>query len=506
MFPAIFRTLGITLLCFTLAITSSHARNRKIKIKNADSLVFSQKRGQDIRILYGNVQFEHEGGKMFCDSAYFYSKDNSFDAFSKVHINQNDSVDLYGDTLYFDGNTRLAKIRGKQVKLVDGATTLTTQFLDYDMKASIAYYYNGGHIVSSDNTLDSRTGRYLEKQNEFFFKDHVKLVNPDYTIDSDTLRYNTVSETAFFFGPTTIVSEENFIYCENGWYNTKTDISQFKRNAYLNNGPKYLYGDSLYYDRGKSYGEAFQNVIIKDTVQKATIYSNYGYYREKPEYILITDSVRMVQVIQEDSLFLHGDTIIGHMDSTETFRLMKIFHKVRFFKSDLQGKCDSMVFTMQDTTLEMHQKPVIWSDLYQVDGTQIDMHVKDSEIDRVYVTGEAFICSQQDSIRYNQVSGANMTTYIKDRNIYKLDVFKNGETIYFLYDETELVGINKAQCSDITVIIEEQAIKEIVFKKSPTGTMFPPYQLSKPDLYLQGFEWKAQLRPTDKWDIFNWRE
>lgn len=482
-------------------------QKRKIQIKNTDSLVFSESRGSDIRRLYGNVQFEHNGALMFCDSAYFYAKANLFDAFSNVHIKQGDSLNLYGDTLYFDGNTQLAKIRG-QVRLKDRSTTLTTRHLDYDMKEGVGVYYGGGHIVSGLNVLDSHIGKYFKKTSEFFFKDKVVLVNPDYDIKSDTLRYNTRTETAFFFGPTAITSKENFIYCENGWYNTKRDISQFRKNAYLNNGAKYLYGDSIYYDRKASYGKAFRNIIIKDTIQKTVITGNYAYYKEKPEYVLVTDSMRLVQVMQNDSLYIHGDSLTSFFDSTGQYRLIKVYHQVRIFKSDIQGKCDSLVYTFRDSTVEMHTRPVAWTGAHQVTGNQIDMHLLENELDKIYVKGSAFMVSQEDSIRYDQLKGDNMTAFIRDREMYRLDVLRNGEAIYFLYDDEtrERLGVNKSECQDITVLFKDSQVQEVIFRKNPSGTMYPPDELPIEELYLKDFKWMQDIRPINKSDIFRWRE
>lgn len=507
------RIVSIIILFCILAGTGASAqvigkkRKIQIQIKSTDSLVYSQNRGEDIRRLYGHVQFEQNGTLMSCDSAYFYAKANLFDAFSNVHIVRGDSLNLYGDTLYFDGNTQFAKIRGK-VMLRDRATTLTTRFLDYDMKNSVGFYHSGGHIVSSVNTLDSRIGKYFEKTSEFVFRDQVKLNNPDYVIQSDTLRYNTRTATAYFYGPTTIVSKENFIYCENGWYDTKRNISQFRKNSYLNNGPKYLYGDSIYYDRNKSVGKAFGNIRIKDTVQNTVIFGNYAYYREKPEYIEVTDSMMLVQVMQSDSLFIHGDSLTSYFDTSGTYRLIKVFNKVRIFKSDLQGKCDSLVYNFRDSTLEMHTRPVIWSAQHQISGNRIDLHVQHNQLDRVYIRGASFMVSQRDSIRYDQVKGTNMTGYIRDRELYRLDVTRNGETIYYLSDEVTLepLGVNKSECENITVLLKGSELQEIIFRKSPKGTMYPPEFLPREDLFFRDFKWQDNIRPRDKSDIFRWRE
>ena len=65
--------------------------------------------------LINHVIFTHSGAVMFCDSAYLYPN-NSLDAFNNVHINQGDTVNLYGKFLHYDGNTRIAEIRNNYSK------------------------------------------------------------------------------------------------------------------------------------------------------------------------------------------------------------------------------------------------------------------------------------------------------------------------------------------------------------------------------------------------------
>ena len=161
---------------------------------------------------------------MYCDSAYFYANNNSLDAFSRVHIVQGDTVDLYGEFLHYDGNTRIAQIRQK-VRLIGKNTKLITQALDFDLGRNIGYYTNHADIESGENKLSSRQGYYYSREQMYYFRDSVVLRNPDYTIYSDTLQYHTPTKVAYFFGPTEIIGDSSYIYCENGWYNTETDKS-----------------------------------------------------------------------------------------------------------------------------------------------------------------------------------------------------------------------------------------------------------------------------------------
>jgi len=136
---------------------------------SADDAEFNQGIAGGAQRLIGHVRFTHEGAIMYCDSAYFYGETNSLDAFSRIHINQADTVNLYGDFLHYDGHTRIAEIR-RNVRLIGKNTTLTTGALDFDLGKNVGYYTNHADIVSGDNKLNSMQGYYYANQEMYYFR------------------------------------------------------------------------------------------------------------------------------------------------------------------------------------------------------------------------------------------------------------------------------------------------------------------------------------------------
>jgi len=500
--------LPLIFLCFG-SITASAKKTQKaqkVRILNADSLVFEKDRGNDLRRLYGHVKFKHKDAVMSCDSAYFYSKANRFVAFDNIHINQSDTLHVYGDSLDYDGKTGIAKLRGS-VKMVDSKMTLTTNYLDYDAANSYGYYYGGGRIVNTDNRLTSKIGYYYSNTNTLFFKDSVRLINDDYWIDSDTLKYQVDSEMSYFFGPTTILSDNDFIYCENGWYDGINENAQFGVNAYLNSKEQYLYGDSLYYDRNKGIGEAFRNVLIRDTLQQLDLHGQYGFLQQKPEYCYVTDSILLVKPLDNDTLFLHSDSIVCYQDTIDSARVVMAYKKVRFYKTDVQGKCDSLVYHFRDSSIEMHTKPVLWSDNNQISGKKITINIKDNQVDRLTVSDKSFLVSQDSLfLDFNQIRGKKLIGFFKNQNLKRVEMHSNSEAIYHMIDGDEKMGVNKVQCSLINIYFEKGKLYQIDFKKSPSGTIYPDKYLTKKELYLNGFSWLKRIRPQNATDVFNWKE
>jgi len=484
---------------------------RQIDIINADITRGDENLGKGAQRLIGNVSFGHEDAIMNCDSAYFYPKSSSLDAFSNVEIIQGDTLFLYGDLLHYEGNTKIAQFR-RNVKLIDGETVLLTEYLDYNRETEIAYYLNGGTITENENVLESRQGHYHTESEIFFFKDSVVIVNPDYTIYSDTLKYNTATEISYFFGPTEIIGEENYIYCENGWYDTQQDISLVSKNTVYMTDTRMLTGDTLYYDRGTGYGRATSNVELIDTTQNIILRGNYGVYNEIDETAVLTDSALMIQVEGPDSLFVHADTLRSVADTAtagET-RILLAYYKVKFFRDDIQGMCDSMVYIENDSTFHLYQEPVLWADENQLTASKIELVIRGEQMERMEMRDIALLISREDSVKFNQVRGKNMTGHFRNNQLVRLDVKGNGQTIYYAEDENpvtgarQIIGVNRAECSDLIIYLENNRVKKVNYLVKPTGKYYPLELFSESMRYLDGFVWKENRRPKSRLDVFRW--
>lgn len=493
----------IAYIFFTfVSIQISAQSKNQIEIINTNTLEFDKSSGIDAKKLIGNVQFKHENAVMFCDSAYFYTEKNTIDAFGHVTIHQGDTLHLYGETLNYNGNTRVAQVR-KNVRLLDKETELTTDYLDFKIAEDIGYYINGGRIINAENKLSSDVGYYYAKEKIFFYRKNVIIVNPKYTIKSDTLKYNTVNRTAYFYGPTNINSNENLIYCENGWYNTKTNISQFNKNAYLKSDKKLLKGDSLYYERNNGLGRAFNNIWLVDSLQSIILSGNYAEYFEKPERALITDSAQFMQFSNDDTLFLHADTLRSFTtDTINNDKEIKAYRQVKLYKEDLQGKCDSMVYKTGDSTMRLYTSPILWSGGNQITADYIEIHMANQKLNTANFYSNSFIISKEDSNKFNQIKGKNMVGLFNNNELSRLNVLGNGQTIYFAKDKNTIIGMNKAIGSDLIVKLKDRKIKKIVFITKPEATLFPIHKVLKEDMTLKDFKWLDKQRPKNKKEIF----
>ncbi|HLO57361.1 MAG TPA: OstA-like protein [Bacteroidales bacterium] len=492
----------VLILIFVLLLGNVSFAQRQVEItQKADYLEQAQDIAQGAYRLIGNVMFTHQGTVMYCDSAYWFRDKNSLEAFSRVHLVQGDTVNLYGDYLTYDGNIKIAQIK-RNVKLIGRNTTLTTRELEFNTGTSTAYYTKHANIVSGENKLRSRIGYYYSRQEMYYFNDSVVLTNPKYTIYSDTLRYHTLTKVAYFFGPTEIIGDSSYIYCEDGWYNTDTDISMLKQKALVRNKDQVIKGDSLYYERNTGYGEGFSHIEVFDSVQNVILRGNHAFINQKKDSAVLTNQAMFVYITgEQDSVFVHADTLRASTDSAGN-RVLKAYFGVRLFKSDLQGMCDSLFYTTSDSILRLYRQPVLWSGVNQLSADYIEIWTKNKEVDQVHMQQTAFIINEEDTGKFNQIKGKNMIGYFRNNEAYKIDVKGNGQTVYYAKDKNELVGVNVAQSSNLTIHLKNNKPDDIRFYVKPNGVTYPLTVAPPEELILKDFKWLQDMRPAKMEDIF----
>ncbi|HUX57401.1 MAG TPA: OstA-like protein [Bacteroidales bacterium] len=502
------------LLIFLLFSSALHSQSTPVKnpgrnsieLLNADDDIIMRDpiTGKDIHRFHGNVQFRHNEITMSCDSAHFSPDKNQVTAFSKIHIEQGDTLDLFGDYLFYNGKSEIAFVNGN-VELIDKETHLYTDTINYDVKNRIARYTDNGRITNAENTLTSIIGVYFVRENLFHFKDSVKIVNPDYVITADTMDYNTETETAFFTGPTELNGDSLYTYCEKGWFDTKFDVSSLWKNAMIDTRKQIIHGDSLYFDDKSGYGESFGNVVIEDTTNNLIIKGNYAWYFKEPESFMVTDRAMFIQNSNGDSLFLHADTISAITVSDTSgkgYRLMRAYYGCRIFSENLQAKCDSLSYSYQDSVIRFYKSPIIWSEENQLTSDSMAIFTKNQKTDRLELYNSAFVTSQIDSTRFNQIKGRSLVGYFINNELHKINIKGNGESIYFLLDGPFIAGINQSKCANIEAYVEKGKITEIYEYQNPVGFIDPPLLPSSGSLRLEGFNWFDNLRPKNKADIF----
>lgn len=481
----------------------------RIEILGADKWTSDKAIADGAQRLVGRARFKHAGAIMSCDSAYIFD-DQRVQAFGRVNIRQGDTLTISGERLDYSGTARLATITGK-VRLSDRDMDLVTELLVYDLRSRTATYTGGGTITSQkeNNTLTSELGSYFAGTHTFIFSGDVVLLGPERSIVCDTLHYTTTTGTAEFFGPTAITSGATRMWCRRGTYDTRRDVADFRQRARVLSEGQELRGDSIHYERGSGLGEAWGNVLVLDTANGMVVAGEKGRHDELADRSWVTGRAELRMRMGEDTLYLHGDTLIASMDST--WRTITAVHGVRFFKSDLQGACDTMLYTERDSVIQLRSRPVLWSDDDQITGEEVRITLLDGKAHRLFVDRSAFLCSRVDSSRFDQVTGTTMTGWFDANELRWLIAEGNCRTVYFAREEKsdtaatiapKFIGVNRVDCSRIRVELRDGEADVIAFLTKPDGTMYPIEKAPSEELRLRGFLWRGNERPATREAIF----
>ena len=496
----------------TIPSANRHTEGR-VFLDRADKLLMDEKVSTEYQVLIGNVQFRKGDMFMFCDSAHFYEASSSLNAFGNVRMEQGDTLFVYADELDYNGADELATFYGDDinpVRLINKDVELETYTFYYDIASNIGYYDNEGKITDAENQLTSGYGQYSPDTKDAEFREHVVLNDieeKDFRMTTETLLYNTGTHIARIVSPTTIVTDSATVYSSNGIYNTDMGFSElFDRSLIVTEGGSTLTGDTIYYDQKAGFGEAFGNMVLTDSVRQTMLEGNYGCYFEKQDSAFATNRARILEYSKGDTLYMHGDTIRSYVLHDDSTHVMTAYPRVRFWRVDIQGLCDSLSFMERDSTLYMHRHPIVWNEARQIFGNVIYVHFNDSTVDWAKLPEFGFTAEHVGEEFYNQLSGKEMLATFVDGNMRRLDVSGNVEVV--LLPEESDSTINKIVNSESSFLTADfsagpMQVERIKMWPDVTGTATPLYLAKKSIFYLSNFQWYEALRPKDKDDIFN---
>ena len=233
-----------------------------------------------------------------------------------------------------------------------------------------------------------------------------------------------------------------------------------------------------------------------------------------------------INIVDNDSLFIHADTLIA--TGPQDKKILKSYYDVRIFKSDLRGKSDSLHLNQSSGLIKMlklplsrkenqiftesqknARNPILWFGKSQMSGDKIFLtsNMKNQKLDSLKIIGNSWII-EKDSLSetgFNQIKGGLLDGLFEDGELVEIDITKNTEVIYYMYsdEENELIGIDKTTCSSLKMITKDNQIVDITFFVSPDGQLLPEKDLPLNERKLKGFYWREDERPRNITDLFS---
>ncbi|MDN3691561.1 OstA-like protein [Chryseobacterium tructae] len=490
----------------------------KVKIIHADEIRKDPAKYDGNQYFIGNVQIEHKGSVLTADEVIIYSDENFVKAIGNTKLQNADGSVITAGEMEYDGNTQKGVAR-KNVVLTDPKQTIKTDVLYYDRLANQAYFNTGGTISDSQgNVMYTKSATYFLNTKMIDFIGNVKIDNAQYIIEGVNIKQNQNTKVAEFFGPTTITNRanpKNRVYTERGTYRMETKEAFLNKNSKIFYNDKILTGDDMYFNQITGFGKATGNVTLDDPKERRYIKGGYGEIFEKKDSSMMTKNPYAVKLMEKDTAYFAAEKIISFqkpdsLDIRIKKSFLRAYRKARIYKSNAQGRADSISFNETDGVMHMFTKPILWSGEKQVTGDKVEAYfnTKTENIDSLKVIGNAFAISKVDSLtlkdEFNQVKGKFMTVYYENNDIKEARVVGNAQSIAYVDDvnketqKPERIGITLSACGIIGALFEERALQIISCSIGSTSDTYPMSKIEPAKRKFPDFNWNTKDR-IRKW-------
>lgn len=510
-----------------------------VLIQHGDSIsVFADSATYDgllkISDLYGDVVLLSGNQKLFTDSLH-YDLNTKIATYNGGATLTNDTTQLRSKRGYYYVNEKVIYFRD-DVVVVSPDFSLKADTLKFNTESRVVEFLGPTLISTTENgkiycesgfyNIPSRTAEF--RQNAQYEKEDQKATAEIIQYDGNKQEYNLVGNARFEDGEK-IATADEILYDEKNdksflkgqaryrdgkqnivadeiIYDAKNDLYSTKGRSKVTDQAQILEADKIDFDNVRGTGVADGNVIWRDTVEKITVLADLADYDKKKDYLKTRGGRPLLMAeVEGDTLFMRADTLISQRRDTaasDSSRILLAYNHVRIYKRDLQAVSDSLTYSMGDSLFKFYNEPIIWSDTTQFFADTMHIQMANNKIDKIFLFENSFIINSPDNIFFNQIKGKHITAFFEERELRKMRVDGNAESVYYLLDDSKAyIGANKTICSEMLLYFGDNKVDEIKFFAQPQATLFPMGQAQKSELELKGFRWISDVRPKSKNDL-----
>ena len=433
---------------------------------------------------------------------------------------------LKADTLRFNTETRIVTFLGPTLISTKDNGKIYCEGGFYDIRNKKAEFFQNAQYVKEDQEAIADIIRYDGESGFYTLEGNASFKDADRNATADQIRYNGKNDQTYLIGNANYKDKEQNVVADEIFYDAKKKAYKTSGRSVIEDGAQTIQADLFDFDDLTGVGNAKGNVIWRDTIQNFILFADEADYIKEENYVKTKGGRPLfVSIVEGDSLFMKADTLISKMrkpdttfikiepiDSTstdtmkmelDTGRIVLAYNNVRVYKSNLQAVADSMSYDVVDSMFYFYKDPIIWSDTSQFSADSIRMSMKDNQLDKIHLKQKAFILNSPDNIFFNQIKGKTITAHFIEKELRKMDVEGNAESVYFAMDDKDgYIGANKTVCSEMQLFFGSNQVDRIKFFNSPQAKLTPMNQSVGPDFKLDGYNWvEPPKRPLTKNDL-----
>lgn len=456
---------------------------------------------------------------------------------------------LYSDTLRYDFSAKLAKVMGPS-RIINDSTTIHTRLGQFCTSTEQATLFQNSWIESPHRYATGKVLFYDARNKIGEAKGDVVAVDTlnsmkvvgdyGYYIDNDTM-----PQMGFITGHALAMEYSSgdtlFLHADTLRAFTvlvpvpadTVYVDQLATIESLSDSIHALAADSI-------LAEVVDSIhsVMKDSITDSMNESLEHAVSDGLAATVLNDSLSLSEILADSTIsnVLQSEEInvseevkpreIDHIVPArfDSLRYMQAYHGVRYYRSDMQGVCDSLIYSVHDSLATFVGNPVMWNSKYQITGDTIFAIIVQGGIQRAVIHPNAFLVQSHDesltvdmdtltewqrqhllvdTLHYDQISGSDLVCYFEDGKVRKMDMSGNVQIIYFAEESDHtMIGLNQMIGNYFTTWFKDQRMEKSVLWPDVVASL-TPIQLVTPDiLYQDGFRWMAYLRPKNAKDVF----
>lgn len=411
--------------------------------------------------------------------------------------------------------------------------------------------------------IESSNGYYYAKEDRFLFQMKVEMQSDTVLMKTDSLAYLAKENKAVFLTKTLAWQGDGFLMAKGGWYDRNNEYIHFSNDVYIKTKNNEIWAKEIDFDRKTGNAKLEYDVQVLDTAQSAIILADRVNYTSKPESIVLEKepSIALFTVENEvrDTLFFSADTIIYqtrlHKDvdssvitiskqrrdlskrdpiteiysslkakasllnktnsdtvnvdtltvnmDTVKVKFLTAFKNVKFYRSNIQGVCDSLQFNSLDSLIRLYKEPIIWNENKQLSADSIQVILSGRKLKKAELNSSAFVVMQEDSSHYDQVKSADIIIFFDDGKLSKFDALGSASVLFFFEEDSVLTTMNEKECKALSATMLNNKIHRVRYFENINSNAYPLFNLPDNKQKLKGFKWADEKRPKNRYDVCN---
>ncbi len=355
----------------------------------------------------------------------------------------------FGASMLFSQNTQ--KGQQEHLRLVDEADSLVIH--TYGGR-DVWEIWGHVHLEQGEAKLTCDRARWWQKDDKVLLNGNVMIYDGKRTLRADRVDYDGQTRTERAFG-----------------------------NVSLEKGDKKLNARRLIYNQELERVSAFEDVVITDLVERASIKGSRAIFERLLDYGLIEGRPQLTKVdtVSNEKLVVHGIK----MEAWGEDNRVEVTDSVMIEKGDLKAICRRADFRSDENLLVLKESPTLWHRDHKMKGDRIDIRLEDLSFQGGVIQGKAEIIST-DSEFEDIMRGEKITMDVRLDTIRKVIVQGQASSRYHFLEEGDQgqddQGVNEVNGDRITLTFDGDRIERVKVESDPgqcLGTFTPKTEETK---------------------------